>query len=80
MIISLSNFLIIPCRPHEKDNSRRRFLQKTKSQAIFDGMYVVCTIEARPYLTWPWRIHKMLNFDVVITQQCPETFLRIFEI
>ena len=39
-IISISKFLLITCRPHEKDNSRRRFLQKTKSQAIFDGMYV----------------------------------------
>ena len=24
-------------RPHVKENSRRKFLQKTKSQAIFDG-------------------------------------------
>ena len=29
--------IIILLRPHVKDNSKRKYLQKTKTQAIFEG-------------------------------------------
>ena len=34
-------------RPHVKENSRRKFLQKTKSQAIFDGKESLYLVFAR---------------------------------
>ena len=36
---SVTNKVITLLRPHVKDNSKRKYLQKTKTQAIFEGKH-----------------------------------------